>query len=48
MEVDKEFVDNMTRKGIEVIIAETPKAIEIYNEKVKNNKRVNALIHTTC
>jgi len=48
MEVDKEFIDSMKQKNIEVIAVETPKAIEIYNEKVKSNKRVNILIHTTC
>jgi len=36
------------RKNIELIIAETPKAIKIYNDQVKLGKKVNALIHTTC
>ena len=35
-------------KDVELIVAETPKAIEIYNDRVKLDKRVNALIHTTC
>ena len=35
-------------KGIEVLINLTPEAIELYNTHVKNGKRVNALIHTTC
>lgn len=35
-------------ESIEIVIEPTPKAIEIYNEKVKSGKRVNALIHTTC
>ena len=35
-------------ESIEIIMAETPKAIETYNEKVKSGKKVNALIHTTC
>lgn len=48
MEVDENFSNTMNMKGIEVIIAKTPKAIEIYNEKAKGKKRVNALIHTTC
>ena len=48
MEVDKGFVNNMKEKNIELITAQTPEAIEIYNEKVKAGKKVNALIHTTC
>lgn len=34
--------------NIELIVAKTPEAIKIYNEKVKEGKKVNALIHTTC
>ena len=48
LEVDKDFLDKTGEKGVEVIIAITPEAIKIYNEKVKNEKLVNALIHTTC
>ncbi len=48
MEVDENFSNEMNKEGIEVIIAETPKAILIYNDQVKLGKRVNALIHTTC
>jgi hypothetical protein len=48
MEVDENFSNEMNKKGIEVIIAKTPEAIETYNEKAKGKKRINALIHTTC
>ncbi|MCX6730021.1 MAG: MTH938/NDUFAF3 family protein [Candidatus Portnoybacteria bacterium] len=48
MEVDENFSNEINKKGIEVIIAKTPEAIEAYNEKTRNRKRVNALIHTTC
>ncbi len=50
MEVDKPAANLRKQAGkeIEVITAETPKAIEIYNQKTKQGKRVNALIHTTC
>jgi len=34
-------------EGVEIISDITPKAIEIFNKKSKN-KKVNALIHTTC
>ena len=48
LEVEKSFIEKMEEKRIEVISAKTPEAIEIYNEKNKIGKRVNALIHTTC
>lgn len=56
LEVEKELIEKMSAqggpatggRGIEVISAKTPEAIEIYNEKIKAGKRVNALIHTTC
>jgi len=48
MEIDGEFFKEMKEKGIEVIADTTPKAIEIFNAKTKEGKRVNALIHTTC
>lgn len=48
LEIDKDFSNAMEDKDIEVISAPTPKAIQIYNEKVRAGKRVNALIHTTC
>jgi hypothetical protein len=48
MKVDKEVIDNFKNKDIEIITDITPKAIEIYNQKTKQGKRVNALIHTTC
>lgn len=35
-------------KDVELIIAETPQAIEIYNTRIKSEKHINALIHTTC
>lgn len=33
---------------VEIVIINTPAAKEIYNERIKAGKRVNALIHTTC
>lgn len=48
LEVDKDFIDKIKRKGVETIAEITPEAIKTYNEKVKSGKRVNALIHTTC
>ncbi|MDA2935997.1 MTH938/NDUFAF3 family protein [Patescibacteria group bacterium AH-259-L05] len=36
------------KHNIEIIADITPQAIQVYNENVKQGKRVNALIHTTC
>ena len=48
MSVDGELADGWTKKGIELVAVSTSEAIEIYNTKVKEGRRVNALIHTTC
>ncbi|MFZ5559595.1 MAG: MTH938/NDUFAF3 family protein, partial [Patescibacteria group bacterium] len=48
MSVDGELINGWAKRGIEVIAISTPEAVEIYNEKIKQGKRVNALIHTTC
>jgi hypothetical protein len=46
--VDKEIIDAIKREGIELIIEETPQATMIYNDRVTEGKKINALIHTTC
>jgi len=48
MNVDGELEDTLAKKEIELIAVSTPEAVEIYNQKIKEGKRVNALIHTTC
>lgn len=48
LNVDQNFCDKTKNSGVEIITNITPKAIKIYNEKVKEGRRVNALIHTTC
>jgi len=48
MKVEQALIDKIQEKGIKVITEITSQAIETYNEYVKENKRVNALIHTTC
>jgi hypothetical protein len=47
LEVPTEVEEEIKKRGIELIVLETPKAIERYNELSKV-KKVNALIHTTC
>ena len=48
MEVDIKFVDTAIKNGVGVVVAQTPRAVNFYNEKTKQRKRINALIHTTC
>jgi len=48
MEVGEKIIKKFKNKGIETIIATTPQIIEIYNEKIKQGVKTNALIHTTC
>lgn len=48
LDVGEELFKKSKDKNIEVLVAITPEAIKIYNEKVREGRRVNALIHTTC
>lgn len=48
LKIDPSLIDLLRKKGIEFFIALTPKAIDIYNQKIKEKRKVNALIHTTC
>lgn len=47
LEVDPIIEKKIKEVGIQLIILETPQAIEEYN-KISKTKRTNALIHTTC
>ncbi|NPB01757.1 MAG: hypothetical protein GXO28_02450 [Methanopyri archaeon] len=38
----------LEERGIELVEAPTPEAIERYNELVEEGKKVAAVIHTTC
>ena len=48
LQVEEMFLEQMRRAGIKVVAAITPEAIKVYNEKAKQGKKINALIHTTC
>jgi len=48
LKVDKDLLEKAKKAGIKVITDFTHKIVEIYNEKIKAGKQVNALIHTTC
>lgn len=46
LKIRRDFSNKFAK--IEVIAVKTPEAIKIYNEKVKEGRRINGLIHTTC
>src|SRR3989344_1518623 len=46
--VEPKVMEKLQKSGAEIIIAHSPAAIHKYNELVKQGKKVNALIHTTC
>jgi len=48
LSVDKNIIEIMKGKGIELVIEKTPVIITLYNNNLKIGKKVNALIHTTC
>jgi hypothetical protein len=48
LSVGEEVIDTINKKGIRLIIEKTPQAIITYNKKILENKKVNALVHTTC
>lgn len=48
MEVKDDLIKKFKDLGVEVIVTDTSKAINVYNEQIQSGKRVNALIHTTC
>ncbi|MEM0024216.1 MAG: Mth938-like domain-containing protein [Thermofilaceae archaeon] len=48
MEVLDEVLEHFRRKSVEVYVANTRKAVEIYNELVKAGRRVLGAFHLTC
>lgn len=48
LKVDEKFKNRITKGGVELRMVLTPKVVEEYNRLVKEGKKVNALIHTTC
>lgn len=40
--------EKIKKAGIELIVATTPMAIEEYNTLIAKEKKINALIHSTC
>ncbi len=48
VKVRKEVVEELKRRGIEVICEPTSKAVEIYNELLRKGKNVVLAAHLTC
>ncbi len=48
LEVAEEFKNKIESLNIELKVVSTPKVITEYNQLIKQGKKVNCLIHTTC
>ncbi|NPA97097.1 MAG: hypothetical protein GXO32_05800 [Crenarchaeota archaeon] len=48
MRVDNEVVAELVKRGMQVFIERTPRAVDMYNELVSRGKRVIAFLHLTC
>ena len=48
LKIDESVRQEVGNKKISLITLETPKAIKKFNQLIKQNKKINALIHTTC
>lgn len=47
LRVEKAVEEKIKTAGVELIVLETPQAIRKFNE-ISRNRKINALIHTTC
>lgn len=48
LEVEPKVMEKFKKSGAEILVLHSPLAIHKYNELIKQGKKVNALIHTTC
>jgi len=48
MKVPEETLEKLKKKNINVILAKTGEAVELYNEKHKEEKNIIACLHLTC
>ena len=48
MEVLDEVVEHFRRRGVKVYIADTRRAVELYNQLVRSGARVLGAFHLTC
>ncbi len=48
LKIKPETIEYLKKQNKEIHIARTPQAIELYNKLSTENKRVGALLHSTC
>jgi hypothetical protein len=48
MEVEPEMKEKLQKNGAKILILHSPIAVKKFNDLIKQGRRVNALIHTTC
>jgi hypothetical protein len=48
LKVPKEIVDTLTAQSIEVVVADTKKGIQLYNDYAEKGLAVGGLFHSTC
>ena len=48
LKVPQAIVDTLTAQSIEVVVAETKKAVQLYNDYVDKGIAVGGLFHSTC
>lgn len=48
LQVEPQVMEKFKKTDAEIITLHSPAAIHKYNELIKQGKKVNALIHTTC
>ena len=48
LQVPAGTIEELERRGIEVIVAETREAVQALNDLAVSGRRVGALLHSTC
>lgn len=48
MKVPEEVREFLKKQGIDVIVENTQRAVDVYNKLVKENRNVAAALHLTC
>ncbi len=46
--IEDAVVEELRKRGVELVAAETPKAILFFNDAVRKGRRVAAALHVTC
>ncbi|MBM2820320.1 MAG: hypothetical protein HW405_80 [Candidatus Berkelbacteria bacterium] len=48
LKVQSEILEFLQKTGVKILVLHSPAAVKKYNELIKQGRRVNLLIHTTC